>query len=288
VLVPEISWDEVVRAGTVIFGPGFAAAARAGGWHHDLKSAYRRRVLETHPDRAGVLGRTEPELLKEFRAVSEAYELLVQHRAGPRPWPPRQAAPPRTARARPPAPPRPGQASPEPARGRPAREPERSGRPTARGQAAPAPPPPAPAPFVAGDPAPWTGTGLPRRRLRLAEFLYYSGRIGWLDFVEAVAWQRRQRPAVGRIAVDFGFLQHHEVVQVLERRRLERVLREPFGEFAVRHGLLTPFQLLALLGQQLRLQRPIGQYFVERGLATDAELDEARVVIFRHNARQAA
>jgi hypothetical protein len=122
----------------------------------------------------------------------------------------------------------------------------------------------------------------------MAEFLYYSGRVGWRDFVEAIAWQRRQRPAVGRIAVDFGFLARGDIPEILERRRRERALHEPFGQFAVRSGYLTPFQLLALLGQQLRLQRPIGRYFVESGLAGDGELDDARVLIFRHNARHAA
>jgi len=134
---------------------------------------------------------------------------------------------------------------------------------------------------------PWAGTGLPPRRLKLAEFLYYSGRVSWQDFVAAIAWQRGQRPAVGRIAVDFGFLDRWEVAEILERRRLEGKGREPFGEYAVRHGYLTPFQLLAMLGQQLRLQQPIGQFFVGRGLVDDGDLDRARHVIFRHNARQA-
>jgi hypothetical protein len=134
---------------------------------------------------------------------------------------------------------------------------------------------------------PWAGAGLPPRRLRLAEFLYYSGRVGWQDFVAAIAWQRGQRPAVGRIAVDFGFLDRWEVAEILERRRLEGTGREPFGEFAVRRGYLTPFQLLVMLGQQLRLQQPIGRFFVERGLVSDADLDRARAVIFRHNARHA-
>jgi len=56
----------------------------------------------------------------------------------------------------------------------------------------------------------------------------------------------------------------------------------------VRHGYLTPFQLLAMLGQQLRLQQPIGRFFVERGLVVDGDLDRARGVIFRHNARHPA
>jgi hypothetical protein len=264
-LVRERSWDEVVHAGTVIFGASFAAAAQAGGWRGELETAYRRRVLETHPDRAAVLGRSEAELLEEFHAVSEAYALLARLRAGPLP----SARPPDRTYQGPP-----GRAAPPP------RGPPRQGPPRGPG----APPPAAPPVGV----PPWAGAGLPRRKLKLAEFLYYSGRVTWQDFVAAIAWQRGQRPPVGRIAVGFGFLDHGKVAEILERRRAEGSGREPFGEFAVRHGYLTPFQLLALLGQQLRLQRPIGQYFVGRGLVDDADLDRARGVIIRHNARHAA
>ena len=288
--VREISWDEVIHAGTVIFGSTFAVAAQAGGWHGELRTAYRRRVLETHPDRAAVLGRTEAELLREFRAVSEAYELLAELRAGllpsgrlapppptVRPPPPSARAHRPTARTAPQEPPR--RAAPPPP-SRPAAAP-RQAAPRAQAaraaQAGPARPQVVP---------PWAGAGLPRRRLKLAEFLYSSGRVTWQDFVAAIAWQRNQRPAVGRIAVGFGFLDRWEVAEILERRRVEGAGKEPFGEFAVRRGYLTPFQLLALLGQQLRLQQPIGQYFVERGLVDDVDLDGARAVIFRHNARQ--
>jgi hypothetical protein len=297
VLVHEIKWDQVIHAGTVIFGPSFALAAHAGGWRGELKTAYRRRVLETHPDRAAVLGRAEAELMREFRAVSEAYELLAQLRAGPLPSirpPPPPGPPPPVPRASAPsahraphrteaAPPRPPPAAPRRTAG------AASARPAGPSPAAP-PPPSAPRAASSGAGRarvgpPWAGARLPRRRLKLAEFLYYSGRVSWQDFVAAIAWQRGQRPAVGRIAVNFGFLDRWEVAEILERRRVEGAGTEPFGEFAVRRGYLSPFQVLALLGQQLRLQQPIGQYFVDRGLVDDADLDLARTVIFRHNAR---
>ena len=294
--VRELSWDEVVTAGTVIFGPSFGSLAGGGAWRGELKSAYRRRALETHPDRAAQLGRSEAELLREFRAVAEAYELLVRLRAGA--MPPPAPPPSRPPRARRPAPPRPA-AAPAPARRASAERPaEASAQAAAR---RPGPNPPRPA--ATAGPAPAAGAAwgraraapadgraaaaraLPRRRLRLAEFLYYAGVVPWSDFVGAVAWQRAQRPAVGRIAVDFGFLSGREVAEILERRRREGGTGEPFGEFAVRRGYLTPFQLLALLGQQLRLQRPIGRYFAERGLVSDGALDDARAAVFRHNAR---
>ncbi len=56
----------------------------------------------------------------------------------------------------------------------------------------------------------------------------------------------------------------------------------------MRQGYLTPFQLLASLGQQLRLQRPIGEFFVERGLLLRDEIEAVRRRLIRHNARFAA
>ncbi len=50
-------------------------------------------------------------------------------------------------------------------------------------------------------------------------------------------------------------------------------------------GYLTSFQLLAVLGRQLRLQRRIGEFFVERGLLQPDELDALRARMWIHNAR---
>jgi hypothetical protein len=254
----EITFDDVLRAGRTLFGAAFAA--EAGSWRDTLKATYRRRALETHPDRARALGRAEADLVREFRAVAEAYRILSTLRAGgglPRG---RARTPPR---ARAPHPPRPTWA--------------------ARASAAPPPPPRGSgAPRVRASVRP---QDLPRRRLRLAEYLYYSGRASWTELVEAIAWQRAQRPRLGRIAVDFGFLAPDDVGVLLEARREAGANAIPFGEWAVRRGYLTSFQLLAALGQQLRKQRPIGQFFVARGVVEADELNDIRRRILRHNAR---
>jgi hypothetical protein len=272
----EITFDDVIHAGRVLFGPAFAA--EAGGWRDALRATYRRRALETHPDRARALGRSERDLSREFEAVADAYRLLSTVRAGPLPRGAVHGPPPRPV----------------------ARPPPRSARPAERVRVhvgrSPSPPPPprrppprAEGPVAAAGPgAPRVRAGvrpeeLPRRRLRFAEYLYYSGRVRWTDLVEAVAWQRAQRPPVGRIAVDFGFLRPDDVAAILERRRAAAAHGAPFGEWAVRLGFLTPFQLLAALGQQLRLQRPIGQFFVELGTIEPAEIDGIRRRILRHN-----
>jgi hypothetical protein len=211
----------------------------------ELRRAFRRRALEAHPDRARVLGRPEWQLAAEFRALAAAYAILEGVAACKvRVETVRPAARVRTT----PAPP----ASPRPTR-------------------------PTPRPRVAAGP-------LPRRRLRLAEFLYYSGRVSFRVAAEAVVWQRRQRPPLGRLAVQWGHLQPDDVLELLSARRRDQS-GELFGEYALRKGVLKPGQLLALLGQQRRLQRPIGDYFVESGIVDQAEMEASVAALLRHNAR---
>ncbi|HUL58503.1 MAG TPA: J domain-containing protein [Anaeromyxobacteraceae bacterium] len=271
------TWRELEQAGRVLFGPAFGPGdVSAGRWRTGLKAAYRRRVLETHPDRARALGRSEHELAREFRAVTEAYRLLAAAGAvapvpPPRPQP-RPAWTPPAPRARTEAP-------------RPRRE-ERAWRPAPRTA-----PPPRPAwaraPAAAPDAATPRRRSLPRRRLRLAEFLYYSGRISFGTFLEAIVWQRKQRPAAGRVAIELGLLTFADVIEILETRRRDGdAVSVPFGEWAVRTGKLTPFQVLAVLGAQRRRQRPIGQFFVECGLLRAGEVEAVLRAMWEHNARQ--
>ncbi|HET8538770.1 MAG TPA: J domain-containing protein, partial [Anaeromyxobacter sp.] len=264
----QITVEDVIRAGRTLFGPAFAI--EAGVWRDALKATYRRRALETHPDRARALGRREADLVREFRAVADAYRVLSAVPAGRLP-------------ARAPARPAPRTAPPRPAsRAAPAHGAE-AGAARAAAPADPARAPTRPdAPRVRASVHP---QDLPRRRLRFAEYLYYSGRVRWSELVEAIAWQRAQRPPIGRIAVELGYLAHDDVGVILERRRLAGANGIPFGEWAVRLGYLTPFQVLAILGQQLRSQRPIGQYFVERGLLGPDDIEAIRHRIVRHNVR---
>jgi hypothetical protein len=227
--------DDVERAMDLLFGEERPADVGGTGWHGELREAFRRRALETHPDRAAALGRSPARLSEEFQALLDAFQLLSRQ-------PP--------ARTRPAAVPH--------------RPPERTQRP--------------PQDHLSH------GT-LPRRPLMFAEYLYYSGRVSWRNMVEAVAWQRRQRPAIGRIAVEWGHLSDDEVRDILESRRREGTAHEPFGEYARRKGYLSAAQLLALLGRQRRMQRRIGQYFVEAGLLAERDVrtvDDDRV---RHNSR---
>lgn len=230
--------DGVGKAGELLFGPGFEPPRdRDEAWQREVREAWRRRALDTHPDRAAALGRDEREMAREFQALAEAYRTLC------------------------PAGDRAGEALPErPASPQPRRQP-RPVRPPVdhlhRG-------------------------GLPRRPLLFAEYLYYSGRVSWRNLVEAVAWQRRQRPAIGRIAVEWGHLDDTQVREVLQARRRGA---KPFGETAREMGFLTGVQLLALLGRQRRMQRRIGEYFVEAGILGHGEVPALEAELLSHNAR---
>ena len=264
-LEPSLSWTQVVRAGTLLFGASFGDSADEGAWRTELKRVFRRRVLESHPDRAAVLGRPEGELLAEFHEVSAAFSLLEQLGDAPlpaRPRPPRSAAPPPAAQVR--AVPAAG-----PARERVRRDSYRSAGVEARARRR-------------------VELPLPDRRLRLAEYLYYLGVVRSADVGAAIAWQRAQRPPVGRIAERFGYLAPSEVGRILKERLQQRAGNEPFAAYAVAAGWLTPFQRLVLLGHQRRLQQPIGGWFVEQGLVTEAELRRHCAALTRHNLRHAA
>jgi len=227
---------EIFEACRVLFGPGVQVSPEFLRYLHPvgLKSAFRRRALETHPDRARALGIVEKELQHRFQTVRRAYDILetflkTQKRV--------YAAPGHT---------QPFRRTAQPGK-----------RPQPHGWAPPRP----------------SGTrrrtrtdhfyqgGLPRRMLLFGQYLYYAGVISWRTLIDAITWQRLQRPRIGQIAMGWGLLTSRDIVRILT----ERTLNERFGECALRTGHITQFQHIALIGRQRKLQRPIGEYFVAHG-----------------------
>lgn len=132
----------------------------------------------------------------------------------------------------------------------------------------------------AGDPRFFRGD-LPGRRLRLGEFLYYSGIISWQSFIDSLLWQRRSRPSFGEIAVQWRLLDRDGVGRVVSGRRLG----ERFGESAVRQGLIKPFWVKTVLHRQGKMQPPLGQYFLENRILGPEALDDELERLARHNRR---
>jgi len=123
----------------------------------------------------------------------------------------------------------------------------------------------------------------PSRPLKLGEFLYYGGCISQEQLFGAVRWQARQRPRIGEIAMSFGYLDSAGISHLLELRQSLRNLHEPLAEFARNQGYLTHFQWLAVLGRQRRLQKPIGQYWIENGVFSAQEVADLVSAQRQHN-----
>jgi hypothetical protein len=109
---------------------------------------------------------------------------------------------------------------------------------------------------------------VPLRRLRFGEFLYFSGVIPWSFLIKALVWQKKQRPRMGEIAQRWRWFTESQITWVLKDRRPGELI----GEALLRRRLISPFQLSVLLWQQKKLQKPIGEYFVHQGLLTGKEV----------------
>ena len=122
---------------------------------------------------------------------------------------------------------------------------------------------------------------LPNRRLRIAEFLYYSGYISWQSLIKALVWQRASRPKFGEIARQLRIVTAGDMARVLQSRES----REPTGAAASRLRLITVEDVRRILRIQRARQRPIGRYFVEQEKVSNEELLRLLHELFRHNAR---
>jgi curved DNA-binding protein CbpA len=122
---------------------------------------------------------------------------------------------------------------------------------------------------------------LPRRSLRFAEFLYYSGTISWRSLIGAILWQRLGRPRFGEIAFELRAITGEELRRLLQSKRRD----ERIGQAASRLRLLSADAVEEILRCQRARQRMIGMYFIETGQMTHQQLAKLLMAFFRHNVR---
>jgi hypothetical protein len=125
---------------------------------------------------------------------------------------------------------------------------------------------------------------VPPRALEFGRYLYYRGCIPYPALIEAIAWQRGQRPSIGSIAQRWGWLSEEQTRQIL--RQPGMVNR--FGGTAVQLGLLKPFQVQTLLYYQRSQQQRIGRFFIERNFLSEAQIEQLLADCRAHNHRYAA
>jgi len=252
-----------------------------------LKTAYRKRALETHPDRAAATGITDQHHHSDlFRQVQSAYENLstyldAREKGGIFTPPPsaftnnfRGAGVKRPTRARTRKTDQQGTHGANTAsdfrrqRQHRHKQQQQTNRTKTQGQAT------------------WNidnlfSGAIPERELRLGHFLYYSGSISWRQIIQALVWQRSQRPRLGEIGRRFGWLNEQDILTVLQSRQTPA----PFGRTAIILGLLTERQLQTLIWRQKSLQRKIGEFFIETEILATAELQELLLRHQQHNTR---
>ena len=272
---PVAAEKELFRSCEIIFGPELSISREFLDYLQlsGIKSAYRKRAMETHPDRAGLENdRVQRQRHDLFHSVQEAYENLItfldaKEKGYCLPPPARQAHP-RTQ------PPRPAPAKPRQP------QPAKASRTTAGAQ------PQAGFQNSAGQPSTFWDTeslyqgSLPNRRLLLGHFLYYSGLINWRTIIQALIWQRTERPRLGEIGQRFGLLNEADVVQILRNRPT----LQPFGQTAMDMGLLSQPQLQMLVAHQKRLQKKFGEFFLEKRILEAGELRALLQQYQEHNA----
>lgn len=207
-----------------------------------VKTAFRKKAFQTHPDRAVILDSAADVLNAEFTDVRLAYDTLLfflktkndfQLSSNPSDYKKTQ----------------------EPFANRKAydKSKDKKTRPTEKSK---------------GIPDHFYNGKLPQGNLKFGQFLYYSGLISWRTLIEAICWQRRCRPLIGQIAVAWDLMSDRDVMQILDMRNFD----EKFGEYARRAGYISSFHQLALVGKQRQLQRPFGEFFVETGILLPADI----------------
>lgn len=146
-----------------------------------VKAAYRRKAMETHPDRAAVVEGRADFMEDRFKEISRAYQLLCVFLAAPWKYSLNEE---RTLYERRRTAPR-----------------KPSSRPAAKRT------------------EPLYGGRMPLRRLLFGQYLYYTGDISLSTLIKAIVWQKLQRPSIGAIAVSWGWFKGGDTLDVLRSRR---------------------------------------------------------------------
>lgn len=244
-MLPRFHENEVFSACRTLFGPevnlslDFLGYLQPGG----VKAAFRERAKQNHPDLfAGHAPEVQYRQSELFRQVREAFDLMqafIKHRDEEQ-----------------------GRCAHRAFSGSRAQAWARPKRPSRR---------PAGGHFFRD--------AVPARRLEFGSYLYYRGLISYQSLIDALVWQRRQRPVLGDIARRWSWLSEADILAICR----DRGGYGRFGEKAVRLGLLGQAQVQTLLFFQRSRQQKIGRYFIEAGLLSELQIERLAAECHQHN-----
>ena len=252
----EVSRQDLFKACESLFGTDvdvsveFLRYLKPAG----VKAAYRKRAMETHPDRAAFVAGGPDFLEKRFKEIHLAYQMLLDFMDNPWKYSLNEKGslyvrkqPPRPAKSARPA----GPAT------RPAPQPKTSKPPL----------------------EPLYGGRMPSRRLLFGQYLYYSGQVSLSTLIRAIVWQRLQRPSLGAIAMSWGWLEGNDIIDILRSRKYG----EKFGECALRLGRLSRYQVTKMLEKQKNVQPLIGKYFIDQNIISSTHIFKRLMDMKMHN-----
>lgn len=293
-----VAENELFRACEIIFGPeltinrDFLEYLQISG----IKTAYRKRAMETHPDRFAANGDMHlSQGTQLFHAVQEAYENLLGYLKArengyrlpltrQRTWSAGNGRTPSASGAAS----KPRRASSAADHGWSRKKKEeasaRSGNTSGQKNGGWRKASPAQDLKAFWQTETFYSGPMPNRRLLFGHYLYYSGLITWRTVIQALVWQRTERPRLGELGRRYGMLTEDEVFIILKNRPAFK----PFGETAIDLGLLTASQLNSLMFHQKRLQKKFGEFFIEKRLLRPEQLHRLITKCHLHNSTTAA
>ena len=180
----ELSTSQLFNACNVLFGPeidvsiDFLRYLEMPG----LKAVYRKKALETHPDRAVALACPPVALEERFKEINAAYRELHDYLENPR-------------------------------RFKLIDDRSHNGHRRSKTQAKKTDSSPEGFSYRF-----FKGT-VPKRVLLFGQYVYYHGYISYRQLIDAIVWQKIRRPLFGSIAVRWGWLDEDEVREILGQRR---------------------------------------------------------------------
>lgn len=244
---------DFTKAWTIIYGPSNETPAQLIKRlnDHDLKSAFRKQAMLSHPDRATINSANAAEMDRKFKEVNWAYQTLKEamslggNMTASQPAQPAYQQPQRQNVYQPPL--------------------YNYNCNDFKSQ-------------QCADDHYWCGA-VPRQKLPFGQYLYYSGRISWNTLLQALDWQENQRPKFGQIALEGQLLSPG----ALSRLLTHRYRGEKIGDAAMRLGYLSPRMKDAVLNIQKHRQPAIGQYFLANGLLGQEELGKWLISQRQHN-----
>lgn len=213
-----------------------------------LKKTYRKKIFQNHPDRAVVLGVDRSILDERSKEITFAYDMLLRYVEAKR---------------------------------RPARR--HAGRGNVRTGAKKG----GPRVKKTIDEALFSSMNkyqMPPATISLIHYLYYLDVIDFKTVVEALTWQKNERPYLGKLAREMKFLNDSDTALIVKNRRK----KELFGSCAIRLGLLRSDQVSLLMVEQDARTPRIETYLLRHAILNERELAFVMAKLDEHNMRASA